>query len=325
MNCCRCGTHLRLRDAAVDVHPPRARRWRKRVDGLLPRQEFRRGWRAFASRIGGSPSDMLVTSPWSLLWRSVVPGWAHFHLGQKVRGRIFLGLFGCFLLGGLLSFGSLLGNVLIGLAMSVHASAVLDILEQDQRGDRLGRVLRAVIALVVLLLLFYVPVVYVVGSVAGTRLIQQTMPPLREGDVLLCNYWAYWRSLPSPGDVVLYESAGAEVTGRTPGGGNMVVRIEQGERIDRVLAGPGDRVRCRQSVLFINETPSEWQPLNPSVLSFDWDYKIPRGHLCIIPSTLLTPEQFRHAWQHLISVPQGTVRARVYFQLHPLSRLGFIH
>lgn len=324
VNCCRCGTHLSLRDTAVDVHPPRARRWRKRVDELMPGTGFRRGWRAFAGQFGGDPSDVLGASPWSLLWRSVVPGWAHFYLGQKVRGRVFLGLFLFFLACGLLQFGTLLGNVLLGLAMSVHASAVLDILQQEQRGDRLGRVVRAVLVLAVLFLLFYLPIVTAVGSVAGPRLIERDMGPLREGDVLLCNYWAYWRLPPSPGDVVLYQSAGALVTGRTPGGANQQIRIDRGERIDRVIAGPGDRVRCRKGVLLVNGTRSEWQPLNPAVLAFDWELDVRPGHLCIIPSTLLTPEQFHQAWQYLVSIPAQSVLARVYFQLQPLGRLGFV-
>jgi hypothetical protein len=321
LNCCRCGTHLRLRESSIDVQPPRAKKWDKRLRKCLPKPGLGRFWRRLIGSIGEPQSgDFLPATSWSLLWRSIVPGWAHFHLGQRRRGKFFLALFLVFMFLGVLQFGSTVGNVLLGLGMSVHASAVLDLLQQEQRGNMLGRLARAFLTIIVLSFLFYLPVGFLIGSVAGPRVIELTMSPLREGDVFLCNFWAYWGSPPAPGEVVLYRSEGAGVQGP----GNQQLRIPRGERIERIIAGPGDRVHCRGGALFVNGTSSEWQPLNPNVLTFDWELQVPHGHVCIIPSTLLTAAQFRTAWRNVVSVPIDNVAAKVYFQLQPLTHMGFV-
>src|SRR6185437_9669377 len=63
----------------------------------------------------------------SQLFRSIVPGWAHFHLRLRVLGHVFLWGYLVFFIPGLLHFGSRTGSVLLGLAFSVHSTAALDV------------------------------------------------------------------------------------------------------------------------------------------------------------------------------------------------------
>ena len=63
-----------------------------------------------------------------ILSRLIVPGWAHIHSGLAIRGRFFLAAYLPLLLLGLARWGTGLGSILLGLAFSVHASSVVDIL-----------------------------------------------------------------------------------------------------------------------------------------------------------------------------------------------------
>src|SRR5438477_12870721 len=94
--CGRCASSLRLATAVMDVHPPRAGHFAKRMRRALPLR------RVYYSVRDGLPSlrpDCATDAarsifsnllPWPLLWRLVIPGWSHFYAGQKIRGRLFL-------------------------------------------------------------------------------------------------------------------------------------------------------------------------------------------------------------------------------------------
>src|SRR4051812_34631746 len=94
--CGRCGTSLRLSAATIDVHPPRAARWTKRVRRITPRIPARthgiESLRTITARtraaLGVRLNDDTRVVP--LLLRLPIPGWPQLYSGSRILGRIFL-------------------------------------------------------------------------------------------------------------------------------------------------------------------------------------------------------------------------------------------
>src|SRR6516165_3313579 len=125
--CGRCGSSLRLATAVLDVHPPRARPWAKRLRRYLPLHAISARLRDAAGEVcrqvsGGAEAVRFPLPAPGIISRLVVPGWAHFYCGQVQLGWGFLGSYLVLLALGLLFLGTGLGSFLLGLAFSVHAS-----------------------------------------------------------------------------------------------------------------------------------------------------------------------------------------------------------
>jgi hypothetical protein len=325
--CGRCGSSLRLATAVLDVHPPRARPWVKRLRRALPISRASVGVRDAASEVRrqlrrGADELRVPVPEWALLARLVVPGWSHFRCGQRMRGRIFLGLYLALLLPGLLFWGSMLGSILLGLAFSVHASAALDIALQTPK-EFPSRVFTTLAVTAALSLGLYVPAGWLLTRVADPRNILETATPLEEGDVVLVNHLAYRRSRPRLGDVVLLhiESMMFPAQGNRP-----AMAIPAGEIIDRVLAGPGDEVIWENQQLRVNGSPSDLLPLNPERLALRLKIRVPENHYLVLPTTV--PRLDRRATtamlQSVSSVPAEQILGRAYLRHQPLWRWWWI-
>ena len=83
-----------------------------------------RRWTLAAIRRSGWPSDLQTPS---VLLRMIVPGWAQRYAGRPTRGKWMFWCYLGLLLPGLLFLGTGLGWLLLGLAISLHAASVLDI------------------------------------------------------------------------------------------------------------------------------------------------------------------------------------------------------
>jgi hypothetical protein len=132
--CVRCGTSLKLATMTLDVNPPRAGKLSKKMRWATPgflrphsliRRVGRQAREEAAETIGRfSPGRR------PMVWRSVIPGWAHLYDGQSIRGHMFL--YAWLALGGLgiLLFGSTVGSMALGLAMAVHIISIFDLLNR---------------------------------------------------------------------------------------------------------------------------------------------------------------------------------------------------
>ena len=67
-----------------------------------------------------------------LLVRMVVPGWTRRYAGHPTRGKCIFGCFLALFLPGLLFLGTALGSVLLGLALSLHAASIMDMVRERQ-------------------------------------------------------------------------------------------------------------------------------------------------------------------------------------------------
>lgn len=322
--CGRCGSSLTVATATIDVHPPRARPMAKRLRRALPVRRAFYGARdavaAGGTAIGGTSVVRKVSRsapPWGILWRMVFPGWSHVYMGQAWRGRLFLGGFLLFLVPGLLLLGTTAGSILLGLAFSVHSSAALDVFMQASGRTMLReRMIDSVLVSLSLAMLVYWPAWWLLTRVVDPRTLQLPIEPFQAGDVV----WVSHLGTPAVGRIVLYdmpESAASAHYGHT-----RYVRLE-GERIDRLLAGPGDGVRWERHQLLVNGKPSPLRPIGDlSRLPAELHLIVPQGEYCILPSTTvgLTAVDPWADWATSSLVPAQNIRGRVYVRPFPLGR-----
>ncbi len=329
--CGRCGSTLEMGSLAVDVHPPRATPWAKRLRRWFPvfspalsraRNAGADVYRRVGRGVAGSAEGLSLTPGMAALL--LVPGAMLFRLGRRTLGRAFLGAYLGFLAAGLVFLGTYFGSACLGLVFSVHLSYCLTVFRclGLRPGTWFG------VGLLTGVLLFgtiYLPGGWLLTNVAGPVVVDYDNPPFRDGDVVLVNRLAYRREPPRPGDVVLYDQRAAYL-GQVPRAGNdhVNVRVEAGQRIDRVLAGPGDQVRWASGQLWVNGQPSPLLPLNPGHCDYTLEITVPPGCYFILPST--GRETLRGVAQNmgrdLSLVPVTAIEGRVYFRNQPLSRWG---
>jgi len=315
VTCGRCGANLRVASLPINVHPPRASRAAKRWRRWFPTARY---WGRFRDAVAGSLARIRITG-WpthlqtpGVLIRLIVPGWAQCHVGRAQRGRWFFRCYLGLLLTGLLFIGTMLGWVLLGLAVSLHAASVLDIVAADVTNLR-KRLIYSGVALVLLATVLYYPAGHLVGLVASPQRFSVAAPPFAAGDVVLVNYSAYAWSEPRPGDVVYYHLSSYDVW-LAPG---EIYRL-QGDRVDRILAKGGQKVTSNQGKLLIDGRPCPWRPINGQVLPEGLKVAVPEGCYLIIPSADAIPA----AWGAVSVVPRARILGRVYWRNQPLWRFG---
>jgi signal peptidase I len=249
----------------------------------------------------------------------IVPGWSHFYVGQRWRGRVALWGWLVCLIPGLFWFGTTGGSIFLGLAFSVHSSAALDSFNQLSPDQTLRHRMGMSIGLSLLLFFaLYLPVGHLITGVADPRVMQTDDGTFEDGDVVLINHW----STPVPGSVVLYAIPEQRLPQRAYGHERAYLQFT-GERVDRILATAGDRVRWADGRLEVNGAPSALLPLNPRWILGSMNFSVPAGHVLILPST--TPQlrnvQDPPLWQNLSLVPVENIMGRAYLRSHPLRRL----
>jgi signal peptidase I len=329
--CGRCGSPLRLATAVIDVHPPRAKPWRKRLRRILPvRRTLSEAKEAFRDANERTSAFFetrdLPIPPGELLVRMPFVSWPYFYQGEKALAWTVLVLYLGLMLSGFALAGTFLGSILLGLGFSVHASSTLSILFR-YGGSTFGRLRAAFFVLAVLGLLIYLPVFWAITRVAVPITVNEGSAPIEPGDVYLVNRSAYAFSPPGPGDVVLYHSANA-IDYPMPGGGHGMIRIPAGVRIDRVLAGPGSDVRWENGQLFVNGVESPFRPLNPAVVRWTIAVHVPQDHYFIVPTTLphavdaRVPGEF---WTTGTLVAAGNIEGKVFLRTQPFLRFGTFH
>lgn len=328
--CGRCGTSLGLATAILDVNPPRAGRWTKRMRRIMPRgrayyeardalAEMRSDAAAAVHRVAPNVPPL---PPGPILLRLIIPGWSHFYAGQRWRGHLALWGWLAFLIPGLFWFGTTSGSILLGLAFSVHSSAALDTITQLAPDRTFGQRMWTSISLSVLIwMALYWPAGWLITRVADPRVITERDRYFESDDVILVDHWY----TPSPGGIVLYRLPDERIPTRALGHERVFIELT-GERVDRILAGPGDQVRWRDGHLTLNGAKSPWLPLDPGFVGGPLTFSVPAGHVLILPSTTAQFLNIRDpsVWQTLSIIPISDVVGRAYIRTHPLRRFKIL-
>jgi hypothetical protein len=321
--------------SAVAIEPPRAGRWMKQVRPWL--QPFRLSYYRIRDTLtGGLPQfyaefvrsiDTPSLTP-GLMGRMCVPGWTHFYLGHGVRGAVFLAVYLPIMAYALASIGSTQGSIALGIAFGVHAASLVDLLTNSEQSLR-ERVL--VIPLLILVSLFagYSTIGSAISQVASTRALIRAAGPFERGDVLIYNRWAYTVGTPEPGDVVVYRVPNRPNGIRIPSAGTREATFLRlnGERIDRILAGPNSTLQLQDGKLLINGQSSGYLPLDVSRLPLSLTLSIPENHYAILLTTdaYMGADTPATAWQQFCVVPSENIVGRVYLRNYPFSRLSWVH
>ncbi len=318
--CGRCGTSMSLATATIDVHPPRAGRFTKRLRRVVPMRPARN--RAAEALRAATRIPLLGFQDTGafepLLFRLPIPGWSQIHAGQRGRGQAFLYGWLAMLLPGLLFFGTTLGSILLGLAFSVHSSAAMDIITRYIDNPTLRRRMMYSIGFSALLAcVLYLPVGRLITYFADPINIQLAAGPFKGGEVLLVNHAAYIRAEPHPGQLVLFDIGEHQI-----GGGHQYT-VYTGARMDRILAGPGDFVRWQHGQLLVNGHQSRLKPLSPGKLPESLTAIVPESCYLAFPTMTpyLGPNSDVSTWLELSMVPREKIQGRVYFQKHPLRHM----
>ena len=155
----------------------------------------RRYWNRF--RAAGAASPRFGYSGWpsdlqtpGVLLRMIVPGWAQRYAGRTVRGRWMFWCYLGLLLSGLLFIGTALGWLLLGLAISLHAASILDIVAASVVDFR-QRLIYSGVAMLLLAAVVYYPAGRLLALVATPQRFNMAAPPFEAGDVVLVNPSAY--------------------------------------------------------------------------------------------------------------------------------------
>jgi hypothetical protein len=332
-SCGRCGTSLTLATATIDVNPPRASRAARRVRRVVPTRLFFRARDAAgaASRAvtGSIVEDSRIPLPEpAILSRLIVPGWAHIHSGLPIRGWFFLGAYLPLLVFGLLRWGTFFGSVALGLAFSVHASSVMDILIRQGTVRFPKMMAMAAMVSLVLAVLVYLPAGQLLMRVAAPFAYAHDAAPFRRFDIVLINRWAFAMTLPRRGDVVQFRPT--TLIRRGPAIQTVLhVRLlyEENELIDRVVGLPGDRVVCDEGKLSVNGTPVSWTPLLPERLPRHLDITVPKDRYLILPTTAtgaLYAGGSAAFWKETGLIPREDILGGAYLRISPITRLWFI-
>ncbi len=256
--CARCNSRLALDD--VSVQPYRAqdrgrlwRRWRHVYErDVQVGRRLRSLWTRLKAGINYEPIRQLgggvpwwVRAGWVLA--SVLPG-----LGQRLSGRAQLGwyLLGGYALAllGLILFLSPVWWLFLAILVGIHAFAIVDCL--FYKVTYVSRLLVGVTGVVAFIALLYGPyagVGWLINGVVRLEYIGGNVGNLKGGDVLAFKgRWFSTSDEYGPGDVVLYH------IDRQAGQGWY---IAEGMLLDRILAGPGDRVSQEEGQLLVNGHP----------------------------------------------------------------------
>jgi hypothetical protein len=323
--CGRCGGSLLLATAVIDISPPRAGKWVKAWRKTPISRQWRyvkSQWETVAERIDLDPTADLPGL--NVLLRLVLPGWAQQVTGNAFVGRCLFAAYAvCVLLAGVL-IGTTCSSFLIATALTVHAASVYDVAHRSTH-NRGGRLSRFLLGCGILGFCLYIPAFSRVEQMASPVRIQIRRAPLMAGEVLVVNRTAYNASSPQPGDLVTYEIPDASYGGTVEG--RNAIFLLRGQRIDRVLAGPGQSIRWRDGALTVDNNLSPWLPLNPKNVPAQLEFKVPAGRYLIFPSTEtfdgLDPARLT-AWQTWSSITVENIQGRIYWRSWPLDRMGFV-
>jgi len=306
----------------LDVNPPRARDRGgafRRISLYI--HSIGRRLMEDLHLIRGGQLDWKAPPP-GFLWRNIIPGLSHLHVGQRLKGWSYLTSSLVFVVFSLLYLGTASGSIFLGVAFSIHSTAALDcVMQLAPRTSMLNRIGASFVVSALLFGVLYFPVIFAMSHVAIPRELEEASYPFKAGDVVLVNSWR----APQPGQIVLYEIPNANQEIGTDGHRRTYLQF-YGDRIDRIIAAPGQKVVWDDQMLKIDGKSSRLQPMKPDAMPQRLEVTVPADHYLIFPTTtpLMDEKLPLEFWEKMSLIPAGSVRGAVYFQTRPFGHIGRI-
>lgn len=330
--CARCLSRLQFAD--VDVRPYRAsdrfarlRGWRAAMRRAVDRVGPTRRWfgvpiEAISGRIRRTLTDMVPRCRPTWLAASLIPG-----LGLILAGRKRMG---CWILGGYtitlicsVIFMSSIWVICTALMLGLHTMGMVNCLLLNREvSSRLVLIFTTIAVFCLLQFALYPAASWTLQGVA--RLDQIAGPSrsgvFQEGDVVMVEGRWLASGAYKPGDIVSYQMP------RQQGSGWY---IAGGAAMDRILAGPGEHVVCKDGRLFIDgrRPAAERGLLSPVGFPHTLDVVIPADSYFIYPSLARINYPVNNATASTMRmsasiVPARNIQGRVLMIVNPLWRIG---
>jgi hypothetical protein len=136
----------------------------------------------------------------------------------------------------------------------------------------------------------------------------------------------YRSETPQVGDVVLFNLPDYRLDVAMRGGGAQIVYDLHGAPfVDRIVAGPGQRIVWKNRTLLVDGLASPWQPLRPEALTSDLDFVVPDYCFGILPGVEVRGYGFSPGnWVAISSVPRRTILGRAVLRHRPYWRWSLL-
>lgn len=320
--CARCAASLMLLAAEIDVNPPRASAWQKRLPTLhlaAARHSLDVGRNTAASIFGWTRSQSSFDWSLSQAVSLAVPGLHQIRSGERARGKLFLLVYLAIGLVSVPLLGTILGSVLLGLLLSWHIIATVDAIARGfdsfaQRG------LLTALAASVLVTVVYLPPLWLVRSIATPIRIATPTRYFERGDVI----WYHPGSDADIGDLVLYEVP--PNAGLVRGGSGYPINYRiAGDRINRLVAVAGQTIKIDQAgKLRVDGVVSPWQPAAAGLLARQTEIRLRPDQVLILPENLLPAGIGSLPSEKMIELarmPRDRIRGTIVIRSFPTYRL----
>lgn len=315
--CARCAASLNLQTAEIDIHPPRASRWQKAMPSrpfawvretgtLLSSSAGKSFSRPTESNFGGAPLEYL---------QLLIPGLHQILHQRRFRGWVWLSVWLTLLVLTLLTAGTGISSMLLGILFAWQVGATVDALARHF-ADAADRVFFTLVVGALLLMLIYLPIIGAIGRVARPVGIALTTEQFRAGEVV----WYRPTTTPRVDDLVLYNLPNQDWMSR-----NQQFRLT-GLRINRVVAVAQQEVSWHEGNLLVDGVVSAWQLRVPRNFVPNSVLTVPADHVLILPQDLLLPGIDvvpATVLQRAAIVPTRNVQGRVVLRSFPPTRIRF--
>lgn len=259
--CVRCGASLIASDPRIAITPPRAGAWEKRlrVASILRAIHLqfdslgRVGHSLHLDDVAAVTFRSCNVTTAAMFWRAIVPGLPQWYLGRLLHARVFFFGYLIALAVTLLTLGTSLSTITLGLIGAFHLMSLIDAASTlcSDRSDRFALLSVMVIGAI---LLFYLPTSSLLWNRFGIQQVVGTVGPFQDGDTLL--FRRSWTAAPPPvGELVLYNAPTVQYN--TPGAINRLT----GPMFERVLAVAGQEVAWRGGLLTVDGVAPAVPPL----------------------------------------------------------------
>ena len=326
--CLRCGSILEAGSAVIDIYPPRMPAWRKPLRAV---QRWVRSQRLLSKMPATVQRgfDWVVSDSLVGLLLSVVPGLPHL-LQKRFREVQWLVLLWFVLLcASIFFYGSVVGAMLIGLTLAVHAwLAVRYGLVEEIRGFT-ERVALVLIVIIFLALVYWaVPRIVIRGFGGGHTSL--TIPALNvsRGDYFLVRRVRRAEEPLPRGTLVRIEPPGIRNARRD-------YRLNQGRTmVGQIIGLPGETVRVERHTCVIGEQRLE--PARCPVPRWLQDHlsrlaagiRVPARSYFVSTDYAVAVHGQAAVNEQVISsvclVPTSDLRGRAFMRWWPLSKRGFM-